>query len=48
MVRAIVEARMGPDGTTEDRWRHFAGLLASPRLPSGLRVSPPAAALRQR
>ena len=35
LVAAFIDARS--DGQTENRWSAFAGLLASPRLPSGLR-----------
>ena len=35
MVREFVETRAG--GSPERRWNEFAGLISSPRLPSGLR-----------
>jgi hypothetical protein len=37
LVRQYVEARAGRDATPERRWREFAALLSSPRLPSGLK-----------
>jgi hypothetical protein len=37
LVRAYIERRMGRDKTPMRRWREFIGLLASPRLPSGLK-----------
>jgi hypothetical protein len=37
MVRSYIEGRIGPQGSTEARWREFVRLLGSPRLPSGLR-----------
>jgi hypothetical protein len=37
LVRAYVERRMGRDKTPVRRWREFAALLSSPRLPSGLK-----------
>ena len=37
MVRAYVEAQGGTADAPEKRWEIFTGLLASPRLPSGLR-----------
>ena len=37
LVRAYIERRMGRDRTPERRWREFAALLSSPRLPSGLK-----------
>jgi hypothetical protein len=37
LVRAYVERRMGREKTPQRRWREFIGLLASPRLPSGLK-----------
>jgi hypothetical protein len=37
LVRAYVERRMGRDKTPGRRWREFAALLSSPRLPSGLK-----------
>jgi hypothetical protein len=37
LVRAYVERRMGRDKTPARRWREFAALLSSPRLPSGLK-----------
>jgi hypothetical protein len=36
LVQEYVEARGGTSGNPEKRWEIFAGLLASPRLPSGL------------
>jgi hypothetical protein len=36
LVRRYVEATAGPHASAERRWRVFADLLASPRLPSGL------------
>ncbi|HEX6162416.1 MAG TPA: hypothetical protein VFZ31_03555, partial [Vicinamibacterales bacterium] len=37
LVRAYVERKMGRDKTPVRRWREFAALLSSPRLPSGLK-----------
>jgi hypothetical protein len=37
MVRSYVEKRGGTPDQPEKRWREFAQLLSSPRLPSGLR-----------
>jgi hypothetical protein len=37
LVRAYIERRMGRDKTPIRRWREFMTLLASPRLPSGLK-----------
>jgi hypothetical protein len=37
LVRQYVDARAGRDATPERRWREFAALLSSPRLPSGLK-----------
>jgi len=37
LVKQFVESRS--DGSPDGRWREFERLLASPRLPSGLRVS---------
>jgi len=37
LVRAYVESRAGREATPDRRWREFAALLSSPRLPSGLR-----------
>jgi hypothetical protein len=37
LVRAYVERKMGRDKTPLRRWREFAALLSSPRLPSGLK-----------
>lgn len=37
LVRAYVEKRSGRDRTPQRRWREFAALLSSPRLPSGLK-----------
>ena len=39
MARAYVESRGGTAGRPEVRWREFTRLLASPRLPGGLKVS---------
>jgi hypothetical protein len=36
LVRQHVDRSAGPNATSEDRWRVFGALLASPRLPSGL------------
>ncbi len=44
LVAGYVEARS--DGDADARWKAFAALLASPRLPSGLRDSRPAATAR--
>jgi hypothetical protein len=40
MVRAWVESRGGTPDKPEVRWREFTRLLASPRLPGGLKTSP--------
>jgi hypothetical protein len=40
MVRAYIESRGGTAGHPEVRWREFTRLLASPRLPGGLKASP--------
>jgi hypothetical protein len=37
LVRAYVERKMGREKTPNRRWREFAALLSSPRLPSGLK-----------
>ncbi len=37
MVRDYVERELGDAPPDRDRWRRFSNLLASPRLPSGLR-----------
>ncbi len=37
LVRAYIERKMGRDKTPARRWREFAALLSSPRLPSGLK-----------
>ena len=37
LVRAFVERRIRADNTASRRWREFAALLSSPRLPSGLK-----------
>ena len=37
MVRSYVEKRGGTPDQPQKRWREFAQLLSSPRLPSGLR-----------
>ena len=37
LVRQYVDARAGRGATPERRWREFAALLSSPRLPSGLK-----------
>jgi hypothetical protein len=36
LVRAFVERRVRGDSSPARRWREFAALLSSPRLPSGL------------
>jgi len=36
LVRAYVEKQAGRGATPAARWRAFAALLSSPRLPSGL------------
>jgi hypothetical protein len=40
MVRAYIESRGGTPDHPEVRWREFTRLLASPRLPGGLKASP--------
>jgi hypothetical protein len=40
LVRAHVESRGGTADRPEARWREFTRLLASPRLPGGLRTTP--------
>jgi hypothetical protein len=40
MARAYVESRGGTADRPEVRWREFTRLLASPRLPGGLKTSP--------
>ena len=40
MVRAYVESRGGTADRPDARWREFTRLLASPRLPGGLRTTP--------
>jgi hypothetical protein len=40
LVRAYVESRGGTGDRPEVRWREFTRLLASPRLPGGLRTTP--------
>ena len=37
LVRAYIEQKAGRDTTPLRRWREFAALLSSPRLPSGLK-----------
>lgn len=37
LVRQYVEREAGPDATEDQRWTVYSELLASPRLPSGLR-----------
>jgi hypothetical protein len=37
LVRAYVEKKMGREKTAARRWKEFAALLSSPRLPSGLK-----------
>ncbi|MBY0496365.1 MAG: hypothetical protein K2Y23_19320 [Cyanobacteria bacterium] len=37
LVRAYVEKKMGRDKTPVRRWREFAAIISSPRLPSGLK-----------
>ena len=39
LVKAYVERAAGPNAMADDRWRIFARLLASPRLPSDLQRS---------
>ena len=36
LVRQYVEKTAGPNASAEAKWAVFTGLLASPRLPSGL------------
>jgi hypothetical protein len=38
LVRRLVESKGGTGDNSEARWREFARLLSSPRLPSGLAV----------
>jgi len=40
LVRAYVESRGGTADRPDARWREFTRLLASPRLPGGLRTTP--------
>jgi hypothetical protein len=37
LIRAYIEKKTGRDATPARRWREFAALLSSPRLPSGLK-----------
>jgi hypothetical protein len=37
LVRAYVDKRAGRTASARVRWREFAALLSSPRLPSGLK-----------
>jgi hypothetical protein len=37
LVRAFIERRTRTDGSPARKWREFAALLSSPRLPSGLK-----------
>jgi hypothetical protein len=37
LVRGYVEGKMARDRTPIRRWKEFAALLSSPRLPSGLK-----------
>ena len=37
LIRAYIEKKAGKDATVARRWREFAALLSSPRLPSGLK-----------
>ena len=37
LVREFIERRVGHDGSAAEKWREFAALLSSPRLPSGLK-----------
>ena len=37
LIRAYIEKKAGRDATPVRRWREFAALLSSPRLPSGLK-----------
>jgi hypothetical protein len=41
LVQQFVERRSGPDASPARRWQEFVRLLASPRLPSGLKLSTP-------
>jgi hypothetical protein len=41
LVQQFVEGRSGPDASPARRWQEFVRLLASPRLPSGLKPSAP-------
>jgi hypothetical protein len=36
LVKAFIERRGGTAGFPDRRWKEFAALLSSPRLPSGL------------
>jgi hypothetical protein len=36
LVRAFIDRRVGETKDPSRRWREFAALLSSPRLPSGL------------
>ena len=38
LVRRYIESKGGTDDNSQARWREFARLLSSPRLPSGLTV----------
>ena len=40
MVRAYIESRGGTPDRPEVRWKEFTRLLASPRLPGGLKAAP--------
>jgi hypothetical protein len=46
MVREYVESRGGTADRPEVRWREFTRLLASPRLPGGLKAGPGGGALK--
>jgi hypothetical protein len=37
LVKTYIERRVGADRSPRTRWREFAGLLSSPRLPGGLK-----------
>ena len=37
LIRTYIEKKAGRDATPQQRWREFAALLSSPRLPSGLK-----------
>ena len=41
LVRQYIESRGGTDDNSAKRWEEFKRLISSPRLPSGLRTSPP-------